>query len=273
VEQENILCFGKRKFNSCGGFSRIDDQHQGVPLRTNAIVPHQNQMQEVVPHQARGLVKFDQHIKFVPHEVEFEDINAGWRIKGICNVPKEIEVDLNIEDDWSKVSGSRKGMASRQSSGRQTEEHAGNLNESTMGPISNYYEILQHDETNDKDGEEDEENQESEEVSSSFNPTYSDVNNWEYTTSSHGSEGSVYEDDDAFFEQLAEMTRALNVEPPNYGRTDSQDDNRERVASESNAGPRKSGCVTRVPKRLIEEISSLSKSREEVGWKEFMGDI
>jgi hypothetical protein len=59
------------------------------------------------------------------------------------------------------------------------------------------------------------------------------------------------------------MTRVLNVELPNYGRTDSpkheENDNHERVASESDAGPRKSGCVTRASKRLIEEISGLSK--------------
>jgi hypothetical protein len=121
---------------------------QGVPLRTVTIVPHQNHMQEEVPHQARGPVKYDQRIEFVPHEEEFEDMNAGWMIKGIRNVPKEIEVDLNKEDDWSEVSGSgsRKGMVSGQLSGRLNEEQAGRSNESARGPSSNYYEILQHEE-------------------------------------------------------------------------------------------------------------------------------
>jgi hypothetical protein len=147
--------------------------------------------------------------------------------------------------------------------GRLHEVQAGRSNESTMGPSSNYYEILQHEENDGKDEEEDEENKESEEVSSSLNPTYSDVDSCEYTASGHDNKGSLYKDDDAFFDQLAEMTRALNVELPNYGRTDSPkhevNDDCDRVASESEAGPRKSGHVIRVPKRLIKEISGLSK--------------
>jgi hypothetical protein len=161
-------------------------------------------MQEEVPHQARGPVKFDKHIEFVPHEVEFVDMNAGWRIKGIRNVPKEIDVDLNKEDDWSEVSGSQKGAALRPSPGRLTEEQAGRSNESAMGPSSNYCEILQHDENDGKDEEKDKENKESKEGSSLFNPTYSNIDSWEYNASSHDSEGSLYEDDDVFFERLAE---------------------------------------------------------------------
>jgi hypothetical protein len=197
-------------------------------------------------------------------------MNAGWKIKGM-RTPKEIT--SNMEDDWSEVSSSRKGTASKQLPGRQTKEQAGRVNEGAMGPGRNYYEVLQQDDNNGEDEEEDEENQESEEVSSSFNPTYSDVDSQEYTASGQDSKGSLNKDNDAFFERLAKMTRELNVELPNYGRSDSHEanDNRERVASESEAGPRKSGRVTRAPKRLIEEISGLSKRSRRSGMESIYG--
>jgi hypothetical protein len=45
-----------------------------------------------------------------------------------------------------------------------------------------------------------------------FNLTYSDDSREYSATNRHG---SLYEDDKAFFERLAEMTRAMDVEPRN----------------------------------------------------------
>jgi hypothetical protein len=221
--------------------------NQGVPLRTVSGMSHQIQAQDEAPHQAKGPVIFDQRVEFVSDGDEFEGADEGWTIKEIWNAPKEIEVDQTRDDEWSEVSGS--GSQKEQTLGRLNEDQAGKPNESRMGPSSNYYEILRQEEEEGNDEEEDSEddeeaneeidNEDEEKVSSSFNPTYSDVDSRKYSA---GSEGSLYEDDEAFFERLAEMTRVLDVEPPNYERSDiTKHDDCDRVASEDEAGPRRSG--------------------------------
>jgi hypothetical protein len=156
------------------------------------MVPHQMQTQGGIANQARGLVKFNKRIEIVPQDVEFEDMNAGWKLREIHVIPKEIGVDLNMEDNWSKVSkvsDSHWGMAPRQPASKQTEHQGEGSKGSAMGPSSNYYEILQQEDNKDKGEEEDEEQQGSNKVSSSFNPTYSDVDSQEYSRNDSGSEG------------------------------------------------------------------------------------
>jgi hypothetical protein len=79
---------------------------QGVPLRTIAnVTPHQMHTQGVNVFQANRPVVFQQKVEYVLQEMEFDNGEADWKMIGAL---KEIEVKLDSEDDWSKVSGSNK---------------------------------------------------------------------------------------------------------------------------------------------------------------------
>jgi hypothetical protein len=178
--------------------------------------------------QAKGPVVFQQKVEYVPQEMEFDNREADWKMIG---APKEIEVKFDSEDDLSKVSGrnkARKQMAIVQHKDQQEELKHG------MGVLSsNYYKVLQQDDGKENAEEEQEEDaEESEKVSSSFDPTYSDVNSREYTTGKD--EGSLYKDNEAFFERLAEMTKVMDVELMNIEGPDVSilDDKREGEVSE-----------------------------------------
>jgi hypothetical protein len=99
---------------------------------------------------------------------------------------------------------------------------------------------------------------------SSFNPTVSEVDSTKYSKD----EGFL-EDDEAFFEQLEEMTARIDAE----SRTDDDDtveqtksgDTRDMEATDVNVGLRRSSCTIRAPQRLMEESCVSMDKRYQTG--------
>jgi hypothetical protein len=92
-----------------------------------------------------------------------------------------------------------------------------------------------------------------------FDPTISEVDSGKYRENE--SEG---EDDEAFFERLADMTVMLDAEPESVSQEDS--DKHDGEASTESGGLRRSRQTIRAPQRLIEAIG-VSMDETESHWK------
>jgi hypothetical protein len=74
----------------------------------------------------------------------------------------------------------------------------------------------------------------------------------------------LYEDDDAFFERLAEMTDVLETQDWN-----NEEEERESKIQDLEQRVTRSGRTVKAPTRLIEEMGALSEEEEaKTSWKE-----
>jgi hypothetical protein len=223
-----------------------------VPLRT--IAPQMTNpitQRNVNDGAMKGQVKFKEKVEYLPEYEGSDDRKMA---------PSVIELE-RMEEEWSVVSGSAAGgWHGNQAMGGVIQSG----DEQPSGASDNYYKVLQ-DESESESEDDDEGNDEGlyeEEATSgsSFNPTVSDVDSAKYSE-----QDGFSEDDEAFFERLAEMTARIDAESGTDDET--SNDARDREATGANVGLRRSNRTIKAPRRLIEE-SGISEDKKEPNWKD-----
>jgi hypothetical protein len=215
----------------------------------------------------QGQVQFREQVEVVPESKDYESDDLHKQYERPIRAPSMIEferMEQNEEDAWSTISGSM-------------DRNRWNTNTAPMNLVKqdedskdqsskNYYSVLR--EESESEEEESEENesevQEEETKESSFDPTVSDIDSRKYTEKE--SEG---EDNEAFFERLADMTAMIDEESDSIRQ---QSDAPDGEASNESEGLRRSIRHIQAPRRLIEE-SGVSVDEMGSDWKKCLGQV
>jgi hypothetical protein len=264
------LSKGHQGYGKASGHGVAAANYHTGPLRTVAkpAIQERNKGQG-----SKGRVKSRDQVDHIEEESESKEdweeeelSREGWIS---TKEPKIIEVDTAQEEEMSTISSSlgkeiwpkRRTCLMNAEVEERSESGFGSNFHSSLDQWSEEEEEEDNDrnEMNDIDEQEPDESEESSD--DSLEESRADSEEYEKK------EGPLYEDDDAFFERLAEMTDVL----------DTQDQNNEGVENNTcEEGERKaerrvtrSGRVVKEPTRLIEEMGALSKEVEaKTSWKE-----
>jgi hypothetical protein len=201
----------------------------------------------------------------VPESDEYEsDDDLHKRYERTIQAPRMVEferMEQYEEHAWSTISGSMaRNRWNINTTGMNLVKQDEDLEENSS---KNYYRVLREESESEEEesGENESEIQEEQTKESSFDPTVSEIDSRKYTEKE--SEG---EDNEAFFERLADMTTMIDEESDSIGQ---QSDAPDGEASNESEGLRRSRRHIQAPCRLIEEIG-VSVDEKGSDWKKFL---
>jgi hypothetical protein len=246
---EKQMYFEPEKGNSVHAVDSVElvaNKHI-VPLQTTALA-NTNQIQQNMQHShqgsGKGHVQSDEQLEFMPKSNKYEskvdeDLNKEY-VRPI-RAPRMIEFEQagqQEEETWSTISGS---VAKNWWNVNTARMHL-LQQEAKASSSQNYYGLLQDVSKSEEDQNGEEESEMMEMTESSFDPNISEVNSGKYMESR-----SKGEDDEAFFEILADMTAMLDAEPESVSQKES--DAHDGEASNESGGLRRSTRTMKVNQR------------------------